>query len=109
MSTCVDSKEEREYCLHNVLKLDPDNSAAKHDLNLLGAKLPNQSEDDEGGELGEDWQTSEIAAPNIEKKERAPKVDPWPLGNILGAIGLGIVLITLGYYAATNGLFNLDS
>ena len=106
MSTCVDTKEEREYCLHNVLKLDPDNSAARHDLALLGASLPDDEEEDIP-DLGEDWQTKEIAAPKIVRKKRPPKEDPWPLGNILGAIGAGLILIFLTYYSINNGLINL--
>lgn len=109
MSTCVDSKEEREYCLYNVLKLDPENSAAKHDLALIGSMLPNEKEENDFPDLIEDWQTSEIAAPKIEKKKRAPKVEPWPLSNILGAVGVGLVLIVLGYFATSSGLINLNS
>ncbi len=109
MSTCVDSKEEREYCLYNVLKLDPENSAAKHDLTLIGSKLPNEKEESELPALSEDWQTSEIAAPKIEKKKKAPIVAPWPLKNILGAVGAGLILILLAYYASSQGLINLNS
>ena len=109
MSTCVDTKEEREYCLHNVLKLDPENSAAKHDLKLIGASLPEISEEDEGPELGEDWQTREIAAPKIVKKKKAPREEPWPLGNILAAIGAGLLVIFLGFQAVERGWIDLDA
>ena len=109
MSTCVDSKEERIYCLQNVLKLDPENSAAKHDLTLLNAPLPGEEDEDAEAELSEDWQTSEIAAPKIEKKKKVPKEDPWPISNIVGALGIGIVLILLGYYALSTGLIDLES
>lgn len=109
MSTCVDTKEEREYCLHNVLKLDPENSAAKHDLKLIGASLPEINEEDEGPELGEDWQTKEIAAPKIVKKRKAPREEPWPLGNIVAAIGAGLLVIFLGFQAVERGWIDLDA
>lgn len=43
MSTVVASREERIKCLTNVLALDPSNSAAKQDLQLLGASVPNNN------------------------------------------------------------------
>src|SRR3989337_4611214 len=61
MSTAVESREERIYCLHNVLFLDPDNRAAKHDLELLGAPMPERDAEPPDAEPAEDWQTREIA------------------------------------------------
>lgn len=108
MSTAVDSREERIYCLHNVLKLDPENSAAKHDLNLLNAPLPGEEASSVEPQQQEDWQTSEIAAPTFEVEERLPREEPWPLTWILGSLGLGLVIILLGYYAAANGLIDFS-
>jgi tetratricopeptide (TPR) repeat protein len=108
MSTCVDSKEEREYCLHNVLKLDPQNSAAIHDLKLIGSALPEESEELEGAELGDDWQTKEIAAPRIVKKKKVARAEPWPLSNIVAAVAAGLLLILIGFRGINEGWINLD-
>lgn len=107
MSTAVESREERIYCLHNVLFLDPDNSAAKHDLELLGVDIPRANVPALVPEETEDWQTKEIAAPKIPKKRRRPKEEPWSINWIVASLGVGIVIIILGYYAAENGLLDM--
>lgn len=107
MSTAVESREERIYCLQNVLFLDADNSAAKHDLELLGAEMPQANAPAFIPEENEDWQTKEIAAPRIRKKRRKPKEEPWPLTWILASLGLGVIVIILGYYAAESGLLDV--
>ncbi|HEY4718723.1 MAG TPA: hypothetical protein VIH14_06890, partial [Anaerolineales bacterium] len=107
MSTAVESREERIYCLHNVLFLDPDNSAAKHDLELLGAEIPRANVPAFVPEETEDWQTKEIAAPKIPKKRRRPKEEPWSINWIVASLGVGIVIIILGYYAAENGVLDM--
>ncbi|MDA1329919.1 MAG: tetratricopeptide repeat protein [Chloroflexi bacterium] len=108
MSTAVESREERIYCLHNVLKLDPENSAAKHDLNLLNAPLPSEEPIPAEPQQQDDWQTSEIAAPTLVEVVEAPTEEPWSLNWILGSLGFGLVLILIGYYAAANGLILND-
>lgn len=107
MSTAVESREERIYCLQNVLFLDPDNSAAKHDLELLGAELPQGNAAAFVPEENEEWQTKEIAAPRIRKKKRKTREEPWSLAWILASLGAGVVIILLGYYAAENGLLDV--
>lgn len=104
MSTAVESREERIYCLQNVLFLDPENSAAKHDLELLGAEVPHEGTPALLPIEQEDWQTSEIAAPKVRKKKAKQKEEPWSLSWILGSLGVGLVIIFLGYYAAQRGL-----
>jgi tetratricopeptide (TPR) repeat protein len=108
MSTAVESREERIYCLHNVLFLDPDNSAAKHDLELLGVEVPQANVPALVPEETEDWQTKEIAAPKIPKqipkRKRRPKEEPWSISWIVASLAIGIVVIILGYYAAESGL-----
>ena len=106
MSTAVESREERVYCLQNVLFLDPENSAAKHDLELLGAEMPRENAPALIPEQQEDWQTAEIAAPKIPKKKKKPKEEPWSISWILGSLGIGLVIILLGYYAAENGFLD---
>ncbi len=105
MSTAVESRQERIYCLQNVLFLDPQNSAARHDLELLGAEVPELGvpafiPEDQG-----DWQTTEIAAPKVRKRRRKSNAEQawsarWILGSLLG----GIVVIWLVFFATRQGL-----
>jgi tetratricopeptide (TPR) repeat protein len=94
------------HCLNKVLHLDPQNSAARHDLELLGVPTPDQQTPAFKEELEEHWEASETAAPKPDEGDKQ-KEDPWPISWILGSLGVGVVLIVLGYYAAANGL--LDS
>src|SRR3989304_6801737 len=107
MSTAVESREERIHCPHNGPFLDPDNSAAKHDLELLGAEIPQANVPALVPEETEDWQTKEIAAPKIPKRKRKPKEEPWSISWIVASLAIGIVLILLGYYAAESGLLTV--
>jgi tetratricopeptide (TPR) repeat protein len=107
MSTVVDSREERIYCLHNVLFLDPENSAAIHDLELLGAEIPSPDTPALLPEEPEDWHTKEIAAPKIPKKRKKKKEDPWSLSWIIASLGVGVVVILIGYYAAQSGFLEV--
>lgn len=106
MSTAVESREERIYCLQNVIFLDPDNSAARHDLELLGAELPDVHAPALIPEETANWQTTEIAAPKIPKRRRKRREEPWSVTWILASLGIGVVVIILGYYAAENGMLD---
>lgn len=104
MSTAVESRQERIYCLHNVLFLDPDNSAARHDLELLGADSPEHGvpafvPEDQG-----EWQTSEIAAPKVRKRRKRRVDQAWSAGWVLGILLGGIALIAAGFYATQQGI-----
>lgn len=107
MSTVVDSREERIYCLQNVLFLDPENSAAIHDLELLGAEIPKPDTPALLPVEPEDWHTKEIAAPKIPKKRKKKKEEPWSLSWIIASLGVGLVVILLGYYAAQSGFLDV--
>ncbi|MCL4257421.1 MAG: tetratricopeptide repeat protein [Anaerolineales bacterium] len=104
MSTVVESRQERIYCLHNVLFLDPDNSAARHDLELLGADVPELGvpafvPEDQG-----EWQTSEIAAPKVRKRRKRRVDQAWSAGWIFGTLLGGIVLIAAIFFATQQGI-----
>lgn len=104
MSTAVESRQERIYCLHNVLFLDPDNSAARHDLELLGADVPAQGvpafiPEDQG-----EWQTSEIAAPKVRKRRKRRTDQAWSAGWIFGSLVGGIAMIMAIFYATRQGI-----
>ncbi|MGH2581851.1 MAG: tetratricopeptide repeat protein [Anaerolineales bacterium] len=102
MSTAVESRGERIYCLHNVLFLDPQNGAALHDLDLLGAEIP-QPEGPAAKPTGQtDWQTAQIAIPTrTRKRKQEDQVSP---AGILGVLGVGAAVILFGYYVAENNL-----
>ncbi|MCW5876920.1 MAG: tetratricopeptide repeat protein [Anaerolineales bacterium] len=106
MSTAVDSREERIYCLQNVLFLDPENSAARHDLELLDADIPQSNVPAFFPEENDDWHTKEIAAPKMRKRRRKSKEKPWSVASIMGSLGLGIAFIIMLYYAAENNLLD---
>lgn len=105
MSTAVESREERIYCLNNVIRLEPLNSAARHDLNLLGVPLPDAQTPAFIEALEEHWEASEIAAPKLEDEDKQ-REDPWPISWIMASLAVGLVLILLGYYAAANGFLD---
>ncbi|MEX1071851.1 MAG: tetratricopeptide repeat protein [Anaerolineales bacterium] len=107
MSTAVESRDERIYCLQNVLFLDPENSAAKHDLELLGAEIPQPDAPALIPEEQENWQTAEIAAPKLPKKNRKFKEEPWSISWIFATLGIGLVIILLGYYGAQIGFLDV--
>jgi tetratricopeptide (TPR) repeat protein len=44
MSSVVESKREKIYCLESALKLDPTNRAVLRGLTLMGARAPNEAE-----------------------------------------------------------------
>jgi tetratricopeptide (TPR) repeat protein len=68
--------------------------------------MPERDAEPPDAEPAEDWQTREIAAPKIPKGVRKRQEEPWPIAWIVGSLGLGLVLILLGYYAAANGFFD---
>jgi tetratricopeptide (TPR) repeat protein len=106
MSTVVDSRDERIYCLQNVIFLDQENSAAIHDLELLGAEIPKPDTPALMADT-EDWHTKEIAAPKVPKKRKKKKEEPWSLSYIVAILGVGLVVILLGYYAAQSGFLEV--
>jgi tetratricopeptide (TPR) repeat protein len=102
MSTAVESREERIYCLHNVLFLDRQNSAAIHDLELLGAEIPKSASPAIKPVDSRGWETEEIDAPKISVQ---PKERPVSLIALIAVLAIGAAAILLGYYAAENRLF----
>src|SRR5690606_8440037 len=95
---------ERIYCLQNVLFLDPENSAARHDLELLGADIPELGVPAFIPEDMGDWQTTEIAAPKVRKRRTRKGEQAWSARWIFGSLFGGLVLIWLVYSATQRGL-----
>jgi tetratricopeptide (TPR) repeat protein len=103
MSSVVKSKKEQEYCLQNVIRLDPENISARRGLILLG-KLPSDSVVPvpprrrlwEAG-IGED----------VEELRGFRKIMANPVLRILVFLGGGIIFISLllGGIFGTRGIF----
>jgi len=96
MSTAVESREEQIYCLKNVLRLDPENSAAIHDLKQLGVEVqPVSSKDDSAGR--QEWHTANITPPVNPKRPRRNQSN-LSLSWVMLSLGIGVIIIAIGYY-----------
>ena len=96
MSTAVESREEQIYCLKNVLLLDPENSAAIHDLKQLGVEVqPVSSKDDSAGR--QEWHTANITPPVNPKRPRRNQSN-LSLSWVMLSLGIGVIIIAIGYY-----------
>ena len=100
MSTVVESREERIKSLNNVLAIEPNNSAAKQDLRLLGVPLPAKEKPSKKSKKGKELSDEESADPGI-KQEAADssRGGGWSAGQLIG----GLTLLILGYLAASGG------
>lgn len=102
MSTVVASREERIKCLTNVLALDPSNSAAKQDLQLLGASVPNNNNQPRKAKKEKKAPKAQLETSSPSTKKTSPKTEVWSVGSIVG----GLALIVLGYIAASSSAFD---
>ena len=94
MSTVVETKKEREFCLREVLKLDTNNIAAIHGLRIMGYDVEPTELPPEIKPLQRLWKTSlEIEKP-VEKKKRKRKT-PASSWVILGAVFIGVALLAV--------------
>lgn len=92
MSAVVDTPKERAYCLHEVLRIDPDNTTAKRGLNMMG-ELPPEPYSGEPQKLRKrNWQNEVVRA------ARTPIQLPWKKIGIFGGatvIALGLILFAI--------------
>ncbi|MHB8932772.1 MAG: tetratricopeptide repeat protein [Bellilinea sp.] len=92
MSAVVDTPKERAYCLHEVLRIDPDNAAAKRGLNMMG-ELPPEPYSGEPQKLRKrNWQNEVVRA------ARTPVQLPWKKIGIFGGatvLALGLILFAI--------------
>ncbi|MBU0512012.1 MAG: tetratricopeptide repeat protein [Chloroflexi bacterium] len=104
MSSLVDSSKERIYCLQTVLRLDPENSAARRGLVLLGALPPDDITP--VPPIRRTWEV-EIDA-DAEPLRGFQKVLANPVLRVLVFAGTGILvigLILLGVFGTRGSLF----
>lgn len=102
MSTVVESREERIESLNNVLALEPNNSAAKQDLRLLGVPLPAKEKPSKKSKK-EKVHSGEESADAAMKQDavNSSHGGSWSAGQFIG----GLTLLILGYLAANSGAF----
>lgn len=90
MSSVVNSRKEQAFCLESVLRLDPDNKAAKRALVLLGEMAPD-------GEIvpvapkRRKW-VGELEEVEVKEEEKETSTST---GKIIGYLGAGIVVLGL--------------
>ncbi len=91
LSAAVDSPKERLYCLQTALQLDPQNSAAKRGMILLGAMPPDDSVSPFPVNRPRRWEQQLAISPDAQEK-----LVGWanPLTRVL--IILGITVVVLG-------------
>lgn len=92
LSAVVESQKERLYCLQTALKLDPENTAAKRGLILLGGLLPDDSVPPFPLNRPRSWE-QDLSIP----KEAVEKTRGWanPLVRLFATLGITIVVIGL--------------
>ena len=92
MSGVVSTLKERRYCLHEVLRLDPQNLTASRGLRLLGENVPLPGEPLQLRSLVRDWSSQfKIEQPKSSSASKA-KVKLFAY-SMLGVILLGAVIV----------------
>jgi len=92
MSAVVDSPKERAYCLREVLRIDPDNTAAKRGLNMMGEIPPEPLPEQPQRFKRRNWQAE------MEKAARPKVTTSWKKVALYGGAGilaLGLVLFAI--------------
>jgi tetratricopeptide (TPR) repeat protein len=97
LSATVDSQKERLYCLQTALKVDPENTAAKRGLILLGAIPPDDSIPPFPVNRPRLWE-EKLELP----KEPQEKKHGWanPLVRVFAILGIAVLVVGL-YFGAT--------
>jgi tetratricopeptide (TPR) repeat protein len=102
MSAVVPTEKEREFCLREVLRLDPKNQIAQRGLSLLGAMPADPTLQIPYQRQKQKWQM-EYKAIEAEKIEK-PKIGLKP-GQIIAMAAVTILLVVL-MVIGVNGLVN---
>jgi tetratricopeptide (TPR) repeat protein len=93
MSTVVTSEKERIYCLESVLRLKPQNHAARRGLVLLGARAPDKYVQPVPP-INRDW-SKEIESAFEPPKNFLQRIWMNPTMRILSFLGSGVMVIGL--------------
>ena len=93
MSSVVETKRERIYCLNEALKRDPNNATARRGLVILGAMAPDPGSLPPPGIIKREWQ---VELPKSPEEENIPKTPFSRLTLILSAVlVIGFVLVVV--------------
>lgn len=90
LSAAVDTQKERVYCLQMVLQAEPQNSAAKRGLILLGALPPDDSIPPFPLNRPRLWEEK-----LIHSQDTMEKINGWdkPMVRILSILGIAVIII----------------
>ena len=126
LSRLLESDKQRIVCLRNVLVINPDNEAAREELNILKERAATMEPVREGAEEPAALVVPGTAAPGVaserpaaEAREATPAIQPWPVDAedkarvdtdgqrkgsgcalfVLGGVG-GVFLLLLGFLLA---------
>src|SRR5512133_1445425 len=91
MSAVVDSSKERIFCLKEALRLDPQNSAAKRGLALVGAMPPEQSQVIPARYQKRNWQSRVKGMEGSEVQVKAPPKIQFALMGAALLVVVGLV------------------
>jgi tetratricopeptide (TPR) repeat protein len=113
MSTVVDTRKERTFCLENALKIDPDNQTAKRGLVMIGALPPDEGLKPIKPERKRKWDIgtvyaadgTDLAASQKRGKTNLPLIQIVGLG-LIGVLIAGILFVGLTgtSYSPSEGL-----
>ncbi len=92
MSAVVDTAKERVYCLKEVLRIDPQNEAARRGLMMMGAIPPDPSLAAPADLQRRNWQPPRAPLPGAELLPRAG----WKQVALFGAGALALVGLAVG-------------
>ena len=92
MSAVVETHKERSFCLNQVLKLDPQNAAAKRGLAMMGAAPVDDVQVIPGRFQRRNWQKQASAADEEVKK---PPVTQFVIGGMVALVVVGLVLFAV--------------
>lgn len=100
MSTVVESRKERIFCLENVLKYDPGNETATRGLVLVGAMPPDESLTPVRPVKERDWvleQLYEASGEQIQELQKTKTKLPLAQGIGLAMAGImAVILVVIG-------------
>jgi tetratricopeptide (TPR) repeat protein len=91
MSAVVETQKERAYCLNQVLKLDPQNAAAKRGLAMMGIGPVDDSQVLPARYQRRNWQSKLFASDETERK--APPIQQVALLGLALVVVVGVLIV----------------
>ena len=96
MSSVVESKREKIYCLESALKIDPTNRAVLRGLTLMGARAPNEAELAGAAKIPRRQIKAVATGASVGGGVRLPRL-PWRImayavGAVVGLFAVGFIV-----------------